>query len=192
MFSSLFLLGLFPILNVFAQGAELLKLYAPATGSRCPDITQSPLLREFTAETQALHPRESAYISTRESTTIPKAWQDWLGTGSQIGYDLSVLSKNFSRVGIAFSGGGFRAAQFAAGVASALDVRNSSAKSAGTGGLLQTASYLSGLSGKSDHPSVLCGNLRNISSRWFVVRRLALFQRLRHGSRARAWQRQRS
>lgn len=160
MFSSLFLLGLLPILNVFAQGTELLKLYAPATGSRCPDITQNPLLREFTAETQLLHPQESAYIHTRESTTILKAWQDWLGTGSQIGYDVSALSKNFSRVGIAFSGGGFRAAQFSAGVTSALDSRDSSAKSAGSGGFLQAASYISGLSGKLEHPSVFYENLK--------------------------------
>lgn len=151
MFSSFLLLGLLPILNAFAQGVELLDLYAPATGSRCPDITQNPLLREFTAETQVLNPRESAYVSGRESTTIPKAWQDWLGNGSQIGYDVSALSKNFSRVGIAFSGGGFRAALYGAGVTSALDARNSSAKSAGTGGLLQVASYISGLSGKLYH-----------------------------------------
>ncbi|KAF9650395.1 phospholipase B [Thelephora ganbajun] len=154
MFSSL-LLCLLSSRDVFAQGTELLKLYAPTTGSLCPDITRNPLLREFTPETQALHPRESTYISTRESTVIPKAWEDWLGTGSQIGYDVSVLSKNFSRVGIAFSGGGFRAAQYSAGVTSALDARNSSAKSAGTGGFLQVASYISGLSGKLNHP---CGS----------------------------------
>jgi len=150
MFSPFLLLGLLPIFEVFAQDAELLKLYAPETGSQCPDITKTPLLREFTAQTQLLHPRESTYITARESTVIPKAWQDWLGTGSQIGYDVSILSKNFSRVGIAFSGGGFRAAQYSAGVTSAMDARNSSAKSAGTGGLLQAASYISGLSGKLD------------------------------------------
>ena len=158
MFSPFLLLGLLPIFNVFAQDAELLKLYAPTTGSLCPDITQNPLLREFTAQTQLLHPRESAYLSARESTVIPKAWQDWLGTGSQIGYDVSDLSKNFSRVGIAFSGGGFRAAQYAAGVTSALDARNSSAKSVGMGGLLQVASYISGLSGKLRHALLSRGN----------------------------------
>jgi lysophospholipase len=147
---SSFLLCFFASFNSFvqAQGVDLLKLYAPSTGSQCPTITRDPLLREFTPETQALHPRESAYIDTRGSTVIPKAWQDWLGTGSQIGYNISVLSSNFSRVGIAFSGGGFRAAQYSAGVTSALDARDPSAKSSGTGGLLQVASYISGLSGK--------------------------------------------
>ncbi|KAF9782507.1 phospholipase B [Thelephora terrestris] len=148
---SLSLLCLFASLNalVRAQGSELLKLYAPTIGSKCPDITQNPLLREFTTGTQALHPNESAYIDTRESTVISKAWQDWLGTGEQIGYNVSVLSSNFSRVGIAFSGGGYRAAQYSAGVTSALDARDQSAKSVGTGGLLQVASYISGLSGGS-------------------------------------------
>ena len=160
MFSPFLILCLLPSLHTFAQGVELLELYAPATGSLCPDTTQNPLLREFTAESQTLHPRESAYVNTRESTVIPKAWQDWLGSGSQIGYDISVLNKNFSRVGIAFSGGGFRAAQYSAGVTSALDARNSSAKSAGTGGLLQVASYISGLSGKLDHPSNSCESLK--------------------------------
>jgi lysophospholipase len=146
-------LWLFASLNalVQAQGPELLKLYAPTTGSKCPDITQNPLLREFTPGTQALHPKESAYIDTRESTVIPKAWQDWLGTGEQIGYNVSVLSSKFSRIAIAFSGGGFRAAQYSAGVTSALDARDQSAKSVGTGGLLQVASYISGLSGKSNY-----------------------------------------
>lgn len=43
--------------------------------------------------------------------------------------------------------GGYRAAQYGAGVLSGLDARNESAQSAGTGGLLQVAHYLSGLSG---------------------------------------------
>ena len=61
---------------VHAQGAQLLEIYAPTTGLLCPNIAQNPLLREFTAETQALHQLESAYIGTRESTAIPKAWRD--------------------------------------------------------------------------------------------------------------------
>jgi lysophospholipase len=52
-------------------------------------------------------------------------------------------------LGIATSGGGYRAALFGAGVLNVLDGRNSTAAKKGTGGLLQTASYLSGLSGGS-------------------------------------------
>lgn len=52
-------------------------------------------------------------------------------------------------VGIAASGGGFRAALVGAGVFDAFDGRNATAVSAGTGGILQTASYMTGLSGGS-------------------------------------------
>lgn len=50
-------------------------------------------------------------------------------------------------VGIAVSGGGFRAALVGAGMFNAFDGRNKSAVKAGTGGVLQLASYMTGLSG---------------------------------------------
>jgi lysophospholipase len=97
-----------------------------------------------------LHPKEENYVNTRLTTVIPKEWKDWIGDGSAIGYDLSSLnSSSFPKVGIAVSGGGLCAAQYGAGVLSALDARNESAKAAGTGLLLQVTSYLSGLSGAS-------------------------------------------
>ncbi|EPQ56964.1 hypothetical protein GLOTRDRAFT_73425 [Gloeophyllum trabeum ATCC 11539] len=123
--------------------------YAPTTNVKCP---AAPLVRVFTPQNQSLHPQEQAYISTRESTILPDAWKEWIGDGSGIGYNASVVQAmqgNWSRIGIAISGGGFRAAQYGAGVLSGLDARNESAKAAGTGGLLQVASYLSGLSGGS-------------------------------------------
>jgi lysophospholipase len=43
----------------------------------------------------------------------------------------------------------FRAAQNGAGVIAALDIRNQTSKAAGTGGLFQAATYMSGLSGGS-------------------------------------------
>jgi lysophospholipase len=78
---------------------------------------------------------------------IKQAWTDWIGDGSALGYSLSDFNSNYARVGIAISGGGYRAAQYGAGVLSGLDARNSSAKAAGTGGLVQVTTYLSGLSG---------------------------------------------
>lgn len=50
-------------------------------------------------------------------------------------------------IGIAFSGGGYRAMLSGAGQLSALDNRTTNASEAGLGGLLQCASYLVGLSG---------------------------------------------
>ncbi len=129
--------------------------YAPLVNQPCPDVTTYPLLRVFTAVNQSLHPNEENYVNTRLTTVIPNEWKNWIGDGSAIGYNLSSLnSSSFPKVGIAVSGGGYRAAQYGAGVLSALDSRNESAKAAGTGGLLQVTSYLSGLSGASQSQSV--------------------------------------
>jgi lysophospholipase len=48
---------------------------------------------------------------------------------------------------MAFSGGGYRASFFTAGVLTAFDARNETSRSKGTGGLLQVTQYMSGLSG---------------------------------------------
>ena len=124
--------------------------YAPLVNQPCPDTTTAnPLLRVFTPRNQSLHPDEAAYVDTRLATVIPNEWKNWVGDGSGIGYNLSAFNNSFPKIGIAISGGGYRAAQYGAGVLSGLDARNDSAKQAGTGGLLQVASYLSGLSGAS-------------------------------------------
>ncbi|KAA1473978.1 phospholipase B [Dentipellis sp. KUC8613] len=142
------LLALIP--GVFAAGDQGSPTdYAPAVNQECPDLTANPLLRVFTPANQTLHPREEAYVNTRLTQVIPNEWKNWIGDGSGIGYDLSKFPSNLTKIGIAISGGGYRAAQYGAGVLSGLDARNESAKAAGTGGLLQVASYLSGLSGGS-------------------------------------------
>ena len=123
--------------------------YAPLVNQPCPNTTTDPLLRVFTPQTQTLHPGEAAYVDTRLTTVIPNEWKNWVGDGSGIGYNLSAFNDSFPRIGIAISGGGYRAAQYGAGVLSGLDARNDSAKQAGTGGLLQVTSYLAGLSGAS-------------------------------------------
>ena len=121
--------------------------YAPITHVDCPDISTHPLLRRWTPENQALHPQELAYVNTRATEVLPKAWEDWLGTGSQIGYNLADFRGALPKVAIAIPGGGLRAAQYGAACLEALDARNDTAKAAGTGGLLQVSSYITGLSG---------------------------------------------
>ena len=127
--------------------------YAPLVNQICPNVATDPLLRVFTPLNQSIHPREEEYVNTRLTTVIPNEWKNWIGDGSAIGYDLSSFnSSDFPKIGFAISGGGLRAAQYGAGVLSGLDARNESAKAAGTGGLLQVTSYLSGLSGASQVP----------------------------------------
>ncbi|ETW80449.1 hypothetical protein HETIRDRAFT_384983 [Heterobasidion irregulare TC 32-1] len=120
--------------------------YAPRVNQPCPT---DPLIRVFTPQNQSLHPREQDYVNTRLSQVIPNEWKNWVGNGTSIGYSLDAFGGNFSKIGIAVSGGGYRAAQFGAGVFSGLDARNESAKAASTGGLLQVSSYWAGLSGGS-------------------------------------------
>ncbi|KAF8650407.1 hypothetical protein AX16_005214 [Volvariella volvacea WC 439] len=103
----------------------------------------------FDPGNQSLHPEEGRYVRIRESTAIADAWKEWLGDGSRLSYNISSFQGNFPRIGIAIPGGGLRAAQYGAGCLNGLDGRNKSSKSAGTGGLLQVASYISGLSGGS-------------------------------------------
>lgn len=76
------------------------------------------------------------------NVTLPDYVTSTLGNGSNNGMGLPNL-------GIATSGGGYRAALFGAGVLNSLDGRNASSKGVGTGGLLQAATYLAGLSGGS-------------------------------------------
>ncbi|PPQ70690.1 hypothetical protein CVT24_000172 [Panaeolus cyanescens] len=123
--------------------------YAPSTNVACPDLSTSPLIRTFSPQNQSIHPLESQYIQSRINDVLPDAWKDWLGDGSAIEYNLDNITTPFPKVGIALPGGGLRAAQFAAAALAALDGRNATAKNAGTGGLLQVASYISGLSGGS-------------------------------------------
>ncbi|KAI0028749.1 phospholipase B [Vararia minispora EC-137] len=122
--------------------------YAPATNQPCP-LSSEPLIRVFTPANQSLNAAEDAYVRTRLANVIPAAYTDWVGDGSAIGYNLSNFRGNFSRIGITVSGGGYRAAQYGAGVVAGLDARNDSSKAAGTGGLLQVSSYFIGLSGGS-------------------------------------------
>jgi lysophospholipase len=129
--------------------------YAPLVNQLCPNVSTDPLLRIFTPKTQSLHPKEATYINTRLTTVIPNEWNNWAGDGSAIGYNLSVFNDTFPTIGLALSGGGYRAAQYGAAVLSAFDARNQSAKAAGTGGLLQVTSYISALSGSSLSPSPL-------------------------------------
>ncbi|KAJ8507916.1 hypothetical protein ONZ45_g9769 [Pleurotus djamor] len=129
------------------QGMGAVTDYAPQVNVQCPDVSVNPLLRQFTPQNQSLHPREIEYIQGRQ-TVVDSAWLSWLD-GSAVSYNVSAFAGNFPKVGLAIPGGGLRAAQYGAACLNALDARNDKAKSAGTGGLLQVASYLSGLSGGS-------------------------------------------
>ncbi|KLO18693.1 hypothetical protein SCHPADRAFT_819487 [Schizopora paradoxa] len=153
--TSVFLLSLG--LEASAQSTSARTAYTPSRGA-CPADFQ--LVRSAGASNQTLGQDESNYVSTRKSQVQPSSWSTYLqnvqaknftlpdyvtstlGNGSNNGMGLPNL-------GIATSGGGYRAAMFGAAVLNSLDGRNATSKDIGTGGLLQAATYLSGLSGGS-------------------------------------------
>ncbi|CAL1698539.1 unnamed protein product [Somion occarium] len=124
----------------------------------CPPGTS--LIRSTGATSQTLGPDEERYISTRKRDVLPAAWSSYLQNVGNRAKALDLeLPEYVSRVlsmpglnpslGIAISGGGWKAATFGAASLNALDSRNQTATKLGTGGLLQAASYMTGLSGSS-------------------------------------------
>jgi len=161
-------LFLFLLPFVYLVNSSSVTDYAPSANVQCPDLSTTSLIRTFTPQNQTLHPAEYAYISARENSTILAAWRDWLGDGSAIGYNLTSFRGAFPKVGIAIPGGGLRAAQYGASSLLALDARNATAKTAGTGGLLQVTSYITGLSGTSTFRRFFRSTLIVITQRGFL------------------------
>ena len=106
---------------------------------------------------QRLSKSEVVYLRERKSQILPGAWKSYLANVRKsevtlpryVSTILSGKGRTIPNLGIATSGGGYRAAIFGAGISNALDGRNSSSINIGTGGLLQSATYLSALSGGS-------------------------------------------
>lgn len=116
----------------------------------CP--SSAPTIRRATG----LSANETAWLPTRRNNTV-SAMRDLLGRLNITGLDTdSYIDNNANNatalpnIGIAVSGGGYRALMNGAGAVAAFD--NRTANSTGTGhlgGLLQASTYLAGLSGGS-------------------------------------------
>jgi len=123
--------------------------YAPGRVS-CP--ARRPVVRKATT----LSTNETAWLQLRSNNTI-SALKDVLSRAN-IGdidtdaYVNGIVSDGgaLPRIGIAISGGGYRAMMNGAGAIAAFDNRTTSSTDKGhLGGILQAATYLSGLSGGS-------------------------------------------
>ncbi|KAK9445441.1 lysophospholipase Plb1 [Metarhizium brunneum] len=129
--------------------------YAPASVS-CP--SPRPTIRAATG----LSANETTWLSLRDNNTIP-ALKSLLTRFNISGLDTNEYIDNIvkdidggnrsavlPRIGVAVSGGGYRALMNGAGALSAFDNRTSNSTGKGQlGGLLQATTYLSGLSGGS-------------------------------------------
>ncbi|EKG11513.1 hypothetical protein MPH_11402 [Macrophomina phaseolina MS6] len=136
--------------------------YTP-TRENCP--SNRPTLRDG----RSLSPNETAWLETRRNNTV-SAMRDLLGRLNITGFDsnsyIDDAANNVSalpNIAIAASGGGWRAMLNGAGAVAAFDSRTPNSTNTGhIGGLLQSATYLAGLSGGGWMVSSLYGN--NFSS----------------------------
>jgi lysophospholipase len=132
--------------------------YTPTIGA-CP--SDPPTIRTA----NALSPQESSWLEQRRPNTIA-AMSDLLSRVNISGFDaagyLNTHKNNntaLPNIGIAASGGGYRAMLNGAGGLAAFDSRTDNANATGhLGGLLQSATYLAGLSGGSWLVGSLYGN----------------------------------
>ncbi|KAK3995213.1 lysophospholipase catalytic domain-containing protein [Cladorrhinum sp. PSN332] len=123
--------------------------YAPASVP-CPEP------RPFIRPGEDLSPNETAWLERRGNATV-QAMIDMLDRANISDFDAKAYIQSVvdsgqivPRVGIAVSGGGYRALMNGAGAISAFDSRTAESTSAGgLGGVLQSTTYLSGLSGGS-------------------------------------------
>lgn len=115
--------------------------YAPSNVT-CPS---TPLVRNATT----LSTDETAWIESRKNVTEP-ALLEFLSRTNLTDYQALFDGGHVPNLGLAFSGGGFRAMLDGAGKLNAFDWRNAEANGTGqVGGLFQAANYIAGLSGGS-------------------------------------------
>ncbi|CAG7924162.1 unnamed protein product [Penicillium olsonii] len=136
---------------VFAQRA-----LPNAPDGYVPTSVSCPASRPTIRSAAKLSSNETSWLKTRREKALTSL-KDFFGHVKVGDYDVvSYLDKhssnisNIPNIGIAVSGGGYRALMNGAGAIKAYDSRTYNASTSGhLGGLLQSATYLSGLSGGS-------------------------------------------
>ncbi|EFQ36834.1 lysophospholipase catalytic domain-containing protein [Colletotrichum graminicola] len=124
------------------------------SGGYAPAIVDCPAVSPTIRSALALSPNETAWLTNRRSAIV-EPLRGFLTRANIPDFDagayidgLSSSPSQLPNVAIAISGGGYRALMNGAGFLAAADSRTPSSTSAGgIGGLLQSATYLSGLSG---------------------------------------------
>jgi lysophospholipase len=118
------------------------------TGGYAPGTIDCPSENSLVRVANGLSQNETNFITERQKLT-DAALIDFLNRQNMTDFDAqSFLSNTSLTIGIAFSGGGYRAMLAGAGEFSALDNRTTNSTNAhNLGGLLQATTYFSGLSG---------------------------------------------
>lgn len=126
------------------------------SGGYAPAIVDCPPNRPTIRDASSLSPNETAWLPLRRNNTIAPM-KDFLSRMNISGFDavsyINGIQNDVSalpNIAIAASGGGYRAMINGAGFLAAADSRTTNSTSpGGIGGLLQSATYVAGLSGGS-------------------------------------------
>ncbi|KAJ7857882.1 lysophospholipase [Mycena leptocephala] len=133
----------------FVAALVLLVLLGLARASFGPTLQRCPADFQLVRRGQTISESEARYIAQKRENVLPGAFKTYLQSLPKYVEQILESKTRLPTVGISTSGGGYRAALFGAGVLNALDARNVSSVQKGTGGLLQAATHLAGLSGGS-------------------------------------------
>ncbi|CCK71953.1 lysophospholipase KNAG_0I01680 [Huiozyma naganishii CBS 8797] len=118
-------------------------------------VACDPQMGSLLREANALSHNETLWLQKRQQVTVP-AMQEFLyrATAGFEDFDQDAFlgeifrdTDNVPRVGVAFSGGGYRSMLTGAGILSAMDIRTRNSTDHGLGGLLQATTYVAGISG---------------------------------------------
>ncbi|PBP26371.1 lysophospholipase 1 [Diplocarpon rosae] len=124
------------------------------SGNYAPQVVPCPSTRPTIRSASSLSPNETAWLERRRAATIDplSAWlsrmniPDFDAAGYVAAHRANVSA--LPNIGIAVSGGGYRALMNGAGFVAAADDRTANSTNTGQiGGLLQATTYLAGLSG---------------------------------------------
>jgi hypothetical protein len=145
--------------------------YTPSVNQICPAL----LVRQPSGLLDTLYDGERTWVASRRANAV-SYWSSYLNNTAlnftSSGFNLTSFLSNTSNlpnIAIAVSGGGYRAMIHGGALLNAFDARNSSSVAQGTGGILQLATYIAGLSGGSwlvgslavnDYPTIF--NLTNV------------------------------
>ncbi|KAK1529246.1 lysophospholipase [Colletotrichum costaricense] len=124
------------------------------SGGYAPAIVDCPSARPTIRSASALSPNETAWLPLRRNATV-EPMREFLTRVSIPNFDagayidrVSSSSSQLPNIALAVSGGGYRALMNGAGFLAAADSRTPNSTSSGQiGGLLQSATYVAGLSG---------------------------------------------
>jgi lysophospholipase len=125
-----------------------------APNGYAPARVDCPSTRPSIRAANGLSDNEKSWLQTRRNNTIDPM-KEFLARMNISGFDASAYIENhrnnasaLPNIAIAFSGGGYRAMTNGAGALAAFDDRTPNSTNSGQiGGLLQSATYIAGLSG---------------------------------------------